>query len=71
MFGYRKNIYYIYTVKSCTNLADIFTLFMVTDFSFFFLFFLQNKERLRIRNPSPYMFVINLGLGEHLVGASP
>jgi anthranilate synthase len=28
-------------------------------------------RRLRERNPSPYGFVINLGLGEHLVGASP
>ena len=28
-------------------------------------------ERLRERNPSPYMFVINLGSNEHLVGASP
>jgi anthranilate synthase len=27
--------------------------------------------RLRERNPSPYMFVINLGESEHLVGASP
>ena len=25
-------------------------------------------RRLRIRNPSPYMFIINLGSGEHLVG---
>jgi anthranilate synthase len=28
-------------------------------------------NRLRERNPSPYMFIINLGLNEHLVGASP
>jgi anthranilate synthase len=28
-------------------------------------------RRLRERNPSPYGFVINLGLGEYLVGASP
>ena len=28
-------------------------------------------DRLRVRNPSPYMFIINLGEEEHLVGASP
>jgi|TARA_B110000208_G_scaffold143456_1_gene173058 anthranilate synthase len=28
-------------------------------------------DRLRERNPSPYMFIINLGDAEHLVGASP
>jgi anthranilate synthase len=28
-------------------------------------------ERLRIKNPSPYGFLINLGEGEYLVGASP
>ena len=31
----------------------------------------QILEILRVRNPSPYMFIINLGLNEHLVGASP
>jgi anthranilate synthase len=28
-------------------------------------------RRLRARNPSPYGFLMNLGAGEHLVGASP
>jgi anthranilate synthase len=28
-------------------------------------------ERLRLRNPAPYEFILNLGGGEYLVGASP